>query len=222
MRKLLPAIALFFIPLFAYGYITNYKTWVANEQLSSTDLNGNFTKTNAALDSMVVKTALNDSINARNRTTILLPFADAWGDSFYSGDSLTVEINRKTPLGNAACLRVTEQTGVVEKIRLCWDVELPNSMAKVDSIRGSIWSVNTDGTDFLSLYVRDDSTRYAYKHAADSTGSQYSAVTKTIKVFSQAVAQSIVGGRIRVEAVVQMTNSDSMFVGPIELITTNR
>lgn len=223
-------ICLLLPPMVGRAYVT-LQSYSTGETLTAAKLNSNQNAINTGMDALqaeyrdsidALRAELNDSINVRNRTVILLPFADASGDSFYAGDSLKVEINRRTPIGNAACLRVTEETGVIEKIKLFWDVDLPNSLAKLDSIRGSVWSVNTNGTDHLSLYVYDDSTRYDYKAACDSTGKQYSGSTKTLKVFSQAVAQTIVGGRIRVEAVIQMTNSDSMFVGPIELITTNR
>ncbi len=173
--------------------------------------------------SFVHKTDVNDSINVRLSSTILLPFSGAAGDSFYAGDSLTVEISRATLLGDAATLFVKSATSVIEKVKLFWDVELPNSLSKIDSIRTSVWTERTTGVDFASLYVRDDSTRYAFKAAKDSTGSQYSATARTLKVISQAVStNSIVGGRFRIEAVLQLTNSDSMFVGPIELVVSNR
>lgn len=242
MKKRLLFFCMLMVTTSAYAFITNYKTWVDGDILYSSDINGNFSKTNTALDSMatkssvddsvaagiardttlLLKTAFNDSANVRLPSVILLPFSMAAGDSFYSGDSLTVEITRKSPLGDAAGLWIKNTTTKPEKIRLFWDVELPNALSKLDSIRSSVWSELTTGADFVSLYVLDDSTRYVFKVATDSTGSQYSATARTVKVFSQAVANSIVGGRIRVESIIQTNASDSMFVGPIELIVTNR
>lgn len=207
--------------VWASAYIADLKTWTDGEVLYDTDLNGNFSKVDDALDDIIA--ALNDSINNRMRSTILVPLAEAAGDSFYAGDSLTVEISRNSPLGNAGALYVKSATSVIEKVRLFWDFELPNSLAKVDSIRTTVWTERTNGADFAALYVLDDSTRYAYKAAIDSTGSMYSATARTLKVYSQPVStNSIVGGRLRIEAILQMTNSDSMYVGPIELIVTNR
>lgn len=231
MKKRLFMICMLMVTTSAYAFITNYKTWTDGDILYSSDINGNFSKTNSALDSMVKKSAFRDSFstayhdtnNTRLRTVILLPMSEAAGDSFYSGDSLTIEITRNSPLGNAMGLWIKNAAAKPEKVRLFWDVDLPNSLSHLDSIRSSIWSEQIDGKDFVAFYVLDDSTRYAYKAAQDSTGSQYSATARTVKVISQAVStNNIVGGRVRVSAIVQTNSSDSMYVGPIELIVTNR
>jgi hypothetical protein len=231
MRKRLLIFCMLMVTTSAYAFISNYKTWTDGDVFYSTDINGNFSKTNAALDSMLKKSAARDSISnvardslkVRQPSTILLPYTSATGDSFYSGDSLTVEITRDSPLGNATGIWVKNATGKPEKVLLFWDAELPNNYAHLDSIRSSVWTELTTGADFAAFYVKDDSTRYDFKNAQDSTGSMYSATARTLKVISKAVStNNIVGGRFRVSCVLQMNPSDSMFVGPVELIVTNR
>ncbi len=175
-------------------------------------------------DSALYKTAVNDTINNRMLSTISLPWAMAFGDSFYAGDSLTVEIARSTPIGTVQGLFAHNNVSVVEKVRLILDVVLPSKVMKVDSIRTKIWTERTDGSDYVAFYARGDSTTWSYKsQIADSTGSKYCATARTAQTFGFTLTNTApVGGKFRIEAIIQMKNSDSLFVGPLELCVTNR
>ena len=60
LRVLWIILVITLVPYFAFGYINNYHTWINNEVLTHTDLNGNFTKVNTALDEIIA--AISDSI----------------------------------------------------------------------------------------------------------------------------------------------------------------
>ncbi len=223
-------ICLLLPPIAGWAYVT-LQSYNTGEVLTAAKLNANQNALNIGLDDLRAEyrdslknilSAIGDSINARNRTIILLPLSEAAGDSFYPGDSLTVSISTDSPIGDAASLYVQSATSVIEKVKLFWDYELPNSLSSLDSVRFGVWTERTNGADFASLYVRDDSTRYSYKAATDSTGKAYSSTARTLKVYSIAVNNTVVEGRFRVELVLQLTNSDSMFVSPIELVVNNR
>lgn len=225
-------VAFILIPSLLWGYVTLH-TYTTGEILTATQLNSDFGALNVGLDNLQVElgdsmnttmrpAAVNDSINSRLYTTIPLMWTMAYGDSFVANDSLTVEISSDTPFGNAQALFVRSATSVPEKVKLVIDYLLPNNIAKVDSIHTAIWTERTTGADFAAVYVYDDSTQYAYKAGCDSTGSMYSASARTVKAYSQAIAKSIIGGKLRIEAIVQLNNSDSLCIAPLELIVTNR
>lgn len=236
-------VAFVLIPSLLWGYVSLH-TYTTGEILTATQLNADFGALNTGLDALQTEmkdsvsavrtgiadsmasatkqTAINDSINARLHTTIPLMWTMAYGDSFVANDSLTVEISSDTPIGNAQSLYVRSAVGVPEKVKLIIDYLLPNNISKVDSIHTAIWTERTNGADFAAIYVYDDSTQYAYKVGCDSTGSMYSATARTTKAFSQAIAKSIVGGKLRIETIIQLNNSDSLCIAPLELIVTNR
>jgi len=155
---------------------------------------------------------MNDTLNVRLYGSFPLFWSMAWADSMAANDSLTVEIANRTPIGDVEALFIHHARGVVEKIALYLDFQLPNQLAILDSIVVPIWTETTNATDYVAFSAWDDSSTLLWKSkmtkGVDDSMSSTARTTKSTRIPNIALT----GGRIRLKGLVNAVN-DSMFVG---------
>jgi hypothetical protein len=218
------ALSFLLVPALCWGY-ASLKEWSANEVLTASDLNANFTAVDNGVDSMntnkLDKTAFSDSVNARIPNSFFLDWTRSWCDSVSTNDSMKVIITKHTLIGDMGGLFIVNSLGVTEQVQVLLDFDLPSKIAAIDSIKIPIWTEATNGDDYLAFSVFDDSTttRFKAKLSANATDSVSATArtTKTAKISSP----GIVGGRVRLKGVLNV-KSDSAFVGVPIVYTTNR
>ncbi len=180
----------------------------------------------AANTTLLPKVNFADSIKTRQRTIVPLLWSTAYGDSFFAADSLQVLSTSKGPIGTAQSLFAQPSppsVTVVEKVRMTVEHLFFNTLFKPDSLRTKIWTERTNGDDFVAFYVYGDSISTAFNSKPDTSGALYSSSARTPLYISLALPKCTnLGGKIRVEAVIQMKNSDSLFIAPVEIVGTNR
>ena len=131
------------------GWVSGLKTWISNEVLTHTDLNGVVTNLNNGISTQ--QTATIDSIDARRQTSYPLFWTQAIADSTAANDSLTVEITTKSLIGTKQALYVDNQQGVAETVTFIIDGFVENKYATLDSIQFQLWTETTNDSDFVTF-----------------------------------------------------------------------
>ena len=158
------------------------------------------------------KAATNDSVNARMNTSFLLPWTLAWADSIAANDSLTVEIFKRTPIGDAQGLFIRHQLGVPETVALYLDFQLPNAISVLDSIAIPLWTETTNTDNYAAFSVWDDSTGTAWKSKLTAVAADSASGTARTTKLTRIVVTGITGGRVRLKGIVSV-KADSTFIG---------
>lgn len=239
LKVLFMAIGIMITASLCFGYVNNLKVWVNNEVLTHTDLNGNFTKVNTALDEVQgdiadTSTVLRglfqklddtgDSIAARQQDDFYLDYVNATADSIAANDSLDVEITHQNPLGNKQAAFFHNKAGVSETIKLTWTFKLPNIYATLDSIVFPCWTETKAGiVNFGIVQVYEDSLETEHKGTVKATGDTlYSDVTARVKANKKVAPNYVPGANEIVLRMTVTTTADSMFVGRPRVYVTNR
>ncbi len=168
----------------------------------------------------LVKTAVKDSANNRINSIIRLPWTLAFIDSIGTNDSLYVQVTTLSSLGTSQSLFINNRAGVVEKVHLFLDYYLLNPIARLDSVRVSLWTETTNTTNYVAFSAWDDSTVDTFKSKLTATARDSTSTTARTAKTTGITGINITGGLVRFKGIVSTIN-DSTYVGPLELYLTN-
>ncbi len=197
------------------------KDWSAYEVLTAADLNSNFDKLDAGLDSLqsLIRAEVGDSAAARFNDPMYLPWTLAYGDSIASNDALTITVQKQTPIGTSGGLFVHNIQGTPQTVRVILDFDLPH-FSRLDSLRMKVWTETTNATDYCIMYAYADSLLGLFKANATATSDTLKSGTARTTATKSFVVGGTSGGRQRLITKF-LTASDSMFVSEIEAYVTN-
>lgn len=219
MKKLLTtAVMLMLLPLIAQAHVP-IEDWDTGEILYADSLEANLNRLDGGLDDMLELVDFEDSLDVRLPDSYPLFWVDAFADSTATNDSLTITITNDSPIGDGQCIYIQNDAGVAETVTLIIDMMLQSATANLDSIRIPVWTETTDGTDYVTVSIFEDSLQSAYKSVADTTVSTLDSGTARTAV-THSITGINVGDILRFTFLIQ-TESDSMFIGVPKYYVTN-
>jgi len=153
LKVLFMAIGIMITASLSFGYVNNLKVWVNNEQLYHTDLNGNFTKLNSALDE--VQGDIGDTSTVLRNLFLLKSAVKDSVDSILANDStLTKNADVRDSSLAAANTIVGDSTAVRQQSEFYLDYMLAtaDSIAANDSLDVEVTHQNPIGTKQAAFF----------------------------------------------------------------------
>jgi hypothetical protein len=237
LKVLFMAIGIMITASLCFGYVNNLKVWVNSEVLTHTDLNGNFTKVNTALDEVQgdiadTSTVLRglfqklddtgDSIAARQQDDFYLDYVNATADSVAANDSIAIIPTYANPIGTKQAAYIRNVTGLSETVQLRWSFKLLNQYSTIDSIVFNVWTETTNADNYGIVTVYQDSTETLFKGTVKTTGDTLKSTTaRTVKSIMLAPDYDPGTEEILLRLVITQS-ADSMFISRPRIYVSNR